>query len=268
MNAQIHPTAIISSGATIGEDVNVGAYSVVGGGVILEKGADIKPHVVVDGNTTVGEGTKIYPFASVGMPPQDLKYNGEPSKLFIGKNCTVREHVTINPGTEGGGMETVVGDNCLLMVGSHVAHDCKVGNGVILANNATLAGHVSVGDYVVIGGLSAVHQFVRIGSYAMIGGMSGVEADVIPYGLVKGDRAFLAGLNLVGMERRGIPRNDIKTLQKAFMSLFSEKGTFEERLDSVEKNFADSEHASKIVQFAREKTGFPLCQPQKKMVNQ
>jgi UDP-N-acetylglucosamine acyltransferase len=178
----------------------------------------------VDGRTTIGAGSIVYPFASLGHAPQDLKYRGEPSELVIGRDNRIRENVTMNTGTEGGGMVTRIGDGGLFMVGVHVGHDCVVGNNVIFANNATLGGHVEVGDFAVLGGLSAVHQFVRIGAHAMIGGMSGVEADVIPYGMVKGDRAYLAGLNLIGMQRRGYSREDIHALRGAFKKLFEADG--------------------------------------------
>ena len=184
--ASIHPSAIIDPAATIGESVHVGPFCVIGPDVSLGEGVKLHSHVVVEGRTHIGKGGEIFPFASIGHAPQDLKYKGEPSRLEIGDNCRIREHVTMNPGTEGGGMLTKVGDNCLFMASSHVAHDCKVGNNVIMANNATLAGHVEVGDFAIIGGLAAVQQFVRIGPHAMIGGMSGIVNDVIPYGMVAG----------------------------------------------------------------------------------
>ena len=264
MSQNIHPTAIIAEDAQIDESAQIGPYCVIGPDVTIEKNVILVSHVHVEGVTTIGEETRIYPFASIGTPPQDLKYGGEKSALIIGKNNTIREHVTMNPGTIGGSMKTVIGDNCLFMMASHVAHDCTVGNNVILANNATLAGHVHVGDYAVLGGLSAVHQFVRIGEHAVIGGMSGVEKDVIPYGRVKGDRAFLAGLNLIGLERRGFTRQQIRSLQRAFNQLFGDEGTLEERLESVAEGFPDDELVSSIISFAREKTKFPLCQPRKK----
>ncbi len=264
MNNLIHPTAIVSPGASLGKDIEIGPYCVVGEQVSLHDGVKLVSHVCVAGRTTVGQNTTIYPFASIGHPPQDLKYHGEKSELLIGKNNTIREHVTMNPGTEGGGMKTVVGDNGLYMMSCHVAHDCMVGNNVIMANNATLAGHVHVGDYVLVGGLSAVHQFVRIGSHAVIGGMSGVENDVIPFGRVKGERAFLAGLNLVGLERRGFDKEQIRLLQRAFNQMFGDEGTLDQRLESVESDFSANEIIMDIVRFAREKTRFPLCQPPKK----
>ena len=212
---RIHPTAIVEAGATLGDDVSVGPFSVIGPEVELGAGAVVEAHVVIGGRTRIGPRTHIFPFASIGLKPQDLKYKGETSELVIGADNQIREHVTMNPGTEGGGLVTRVGNNCLFMVGAHVAHDCQVGNNVIMANNATLAGHVMVGDNAIIGGLSAVHQFVRIGRHAMVGGMSGVEQDVIPFGSVMGDRAHLQGLNLVGLKRHGFEREDIHTLRNA-----------------------------------------------------
>ncbi|MGN7438451.1 MAG: acyl-ACP--UDP-N-acetylglucosamine O-acyltransferase [Alcanivorax sp.] len=264
MSSNIHPTAIIEEGAQVSETAKVGPFCYVGSKVTLNGNVTLKTHVNIEGRTTLGEGTQVFPFASLGTAPQDLKYAGEDTSLIIGKNNTIREHVTMNPGTEHGNMKTVVGDNCLFMMGSHVAHDCIIGNNVIMANNATLAGHVTVGDYVVLGGLSAVHQFIRIGNHAVIGGMSGVENDVIPYGRVKGDRAFLAGLNLIGLERRGFDRAQVKQLQRAFNQLFGNEGTLEQRMEMVENDFSDDDLVLSIVQFAKEKTRFPLCQPRKK----
>jgi len=260
----IHPTAIFHPAAKLGKDVRVGPYSIVGEHVTLGDNVTLHSHVVVEGHTTVGENTQIFPFASIGHAPQDLKYGGEPSRLMIGKNNTIREHVTMNPGTETGGMETRIGDNGLFMMACHIAHDCMIGNNIIMANNATLGGHVHVGDFAFIGGLAAVHQFVRIGAHAVIGGMSGVENDVIPYGRVKGERAFLAGLNLIGLERRGFSKDDIRVLQKAYNQLFADDGTMEQRLEQVEKDFANQPQVLELIKFAREKTRFPLCQPSRK----
>lgn len=257
----IHPTAIIHEGAQIGAHVEIGPYCIVGPHVQLGDHVNLHAHVVVDGHTKIGDGTQIYPFAAIGTAPQDLKYHGEPSQLVIGKNNVIREHVTMHPGTAQGGMETRVGDNGLFMVGVHIAHDCQVGNHVIMANNATLGGHVHVGDHAVIGGLAAVHQWIRIGAFAMIGGMSGVENDVIPYGRVKGERAYLAGLNIVGMERHGYNKDQIKASQRAFKALFGGEGTLDERLSYVSDAFEADEIVRDILTFAREKTRFPLCQP-------
>lgn len=262
MKAQIHPSAVIEQGAVIGDGCRIGAYCVIGPDVRLGDNVELKSHVVVDGCTTIGEGTIVWPFASLGHQPQDLKFKGEKSELIIGKNNKIREHVTMNPGTEGDKMKTVVGDNCLFMMASHVAHDCIVGNNVILANNATLAGHVEVGDFSIIGGLSAVHQFVRIGPFVMIGGMSAVEQDVIPYGLVKGDRAFLAGLNYIGLERRGFTREQVQTLIKAFRQVFeSSEGTLAERIEKTGADFGGEPAVMRMIDFMRAREGRSVLQP-------
>ena len=265
MNSEnnIHPSAVVDPNANIGRNVTIGAYSVVGSDVTLEDDVVLKSHVCIEGVTSIGQGTTIYPFAAIGTAPQDLKFHGEKSRLIVGKNCSIREHVTMHTGTEDGGMETRTGDNCLFMVGVHLAHDCIVGNNVIMANNATLGGHVVVGNNVLIGGLSAVHQFVRIGDFAVIGGMSGVESDVIPYGRVKGERASLAGLNLVGLERNGFGRSDVRLMQKAFSQLFSDQGTMDTRIEQLSNDYSDNESVQKIVEFAKGKNRFPLCQPAK-----
>ncbi len=260
----IHPSAVVDTKAKIGTGVSIGPFCVVGPDVQLGDNSILHSHVVLDGHTTIGSDNKIFPFASIGTRPQDLKFHGEVTRLEIGDRNMIREHVTMNPGTEGGGALTKVGSDCLFMVSSHVAHDCIIGDHVILANNATLAGHVTVGDYAIIGGLSAVHQFVRIGAHAMIGGMSGVEYDVIPYGLVMGERARLAGLNLVGLERRGFPREDISTLMRAFKELFYGEGTFQSRLEKVNGEYANQNLTRDVLEFAASKTNRPLCQPQRK----
>lgn len=263
-DSAIHPSAIIDPKAKLGSGVRVGPFSVIGPHVEIGDNVEVKSHVVIEGHTSIGEGCVLYPFVSLGSAPQDLKFSGEESRLEIGKNNVIREYTTMNPGTADGGMLTKVGDDCLFMMSTHVAHDCQVGNRVIMANNATLAGHVHVGDFVIIGGLSAVHQFIRIGDHAIIGGMSGVENDVIPYGRVKGERAALAGLNLIGLERRGFDKNDIRTLQRAFNQLFGDEGTMDQRIESVSEDFSDNETAMKIIEFAKAKTKFPLCQPPRK----
>ncbi len=257
----IHPTAVVSPKAELGTDVKVGPYCVVGDHVTLGDGVELIAHVVVDGRTSVGANTRIYPFASIGHCPQDLKYGGEPSRLEIGANNTIREHVTMNPGTEGGGMLTSVADNCLFMVGAHVAHDCRIDNNAILVNNATLGGHVHVGEWAIIGGLSAVHQFVRIGKHAMIGGMSGIEHDVIPYGSVIGNRARLSGLNIVGLKRRGFSRDVIHDLRKAYRLIFALEGTLSERLEDVAEDFSSNEPVMEIVDFIRADSSRAICQP-------
>lgn len=261
MSNKIHETAIINDGAKIGSGVEIGAYCVIGSEVVLGDNVKLHSHVVIDGDTNIGEGTRIFPFASIGHIPQDLKFRGEKSKLVIGKNNTIREHVTMNPGTEGDNLITKVGDNCLFMMSSHVAHDCVVGNNVILANNATLAGHVHVGDGAIIGGLSAVHQFVRIGNNAMIGGMSGIENDVIPFGQANGERANLSGLNLVGLKRRKFSREDISSLRKAYRLLFSNEGTLAERIEDASEVFEDNPVVMEIVKFIKENGSRAICQP-------
>ncbi|MGB8276052.1 MAG: acyl-ACP--UDP-N-acetylglucosamine O-acyltransferase [Alphaproteobacteria bacterium] len=259
--ANIHPTAIVEPGAKLGSDVVIGPYCVVGADVELGDNVVLKSHVVVAGRTAVGANSRIYPFASIGHEPQDLKYSGEPSRLVIGENNIIREHVTMNPGTAGGGLLTEIKDNCLFMVATHVAHDCRIGHHVVMANNATLGGHVHVGDYAVLGGLAAVHQFVRIGRHAMIGGMSGVEQDVIPYGSVMGDRARLSGLNIIGLKRRGFNRENIHALRTAYRLLFAQEGTLNERFEDVEEMFSKDETVMEVVNFMRAESARGVCQP-------
>ena len=263
MTQKIHPTAIISKTAKIGLNVEIGPYSIIGDEVKIGDGTIIKSHVVIEGDTAIGKNNVIFPFASIGLVPQDLKFKGEKSKVIIGDNNTIREHVTIHLGTQDGAMVTIIGNNCLLMVGVHVAHDCVVGNNVILANNATLAGHVSLGDNVVIGGLSALHQFVRVGQGAMIGGMSGVESDVIPYGLVMGERASLAGLNLVGMKRHGVARDEIHALRNFFKKLFeSENNNFSTRVNELAQEFP-SHLVQEVKAFVDLESSRSFCQMKK-----
>ncbi len=259
--ADIHSTAIIENGAELADTASVGPYSIVGSGVRLADGVKIHAHVVLGGQTKIGAGTEIFPFASVGLPPQDKKYHGEVSRLEIGANCVIREHVTINPGTEGGGLVTTIGDDCLLLVGAHVAHDCRIGNHVILVNHATLGGHCFIDDYAILGGLSAVHQFVRIGESGFVGGMSGVENDIIPFGSAIGNRAELGGLNIVGLGRRGFSRDAIHQLRRAYRTLFGPEGTLKERLADVEEEFAGDENVKKIVDFIRAGGDRAICTP-------
>lgn len=257
----IHATAIINPNATMGKDISIGPYCIVGQDVHLGDGVRLHSHVVIDGRTTIGTETEIYPFSSIGLPPQDLKYKGEDSELIIGARNTIREYVTMNPGTADGGMRTIIGDDCLFMASTHVAHDCIVGNHVIMANNATIAGHVEVGDFAIIGGLSAVHQFVKIGKHAIIGGMSGVENNVIPYGSVVGDRARLSGLNIVGLRRRAFLKEDIKNLRTAYRMLFAEEGTLAERTEDVAKMFVNNTAVMDIIGFMRAESSRGLTQP-------
>ena len=257
----IHPSAIVEDGASIAPDVAIGPFAVVGKNVSIASGSVLHSHVVVDGHTSIGEKTEVFPFASLGARPQDLKYSGEASKLIIGSGNIIREHVTMNPGTTGGGMLTKVGDNCLFMVGAHVAHDCQVGDNVILANNATLAGHVVVGSFAILGGLSAIHQFVRIGDHAIVGGMSGVEHDVIPFGSVKGERARLAGLNIIGMRRRGFSRQELDDLRAGYKKLFSGKDNFQDRVAGLLADKTRTQALKEVIDFIQQDSSRAICQP-------
>ena len=257
----IHPTAIIEDGATLGNDVAVGPFCVIGAEVEIGDGAQIASHVVIAGKTRVGTGVRVFPFASLGMIPQDLKYAGENSRLDIGDNTVIREHVTMNPGTEGGGMITRVGSQCLFMAGAHVAHDCQIGDHVIFVNNATVAGHCQIGDYAILGGLSAVHQFVRIGEHAFVGGMTGVENDIIPFGTAIGNRASLGGLNLVGLKRRGFPREQIHALRNAYKGLFSGEGTLKDRVEAIAETYKGEPLVETVVAFIRGNSDRSYCVP-------
>ena len=259
--SKMHPTAIVEDGAQIGQDVEIGPYCVVGSQAVLGDRVKLHSHVVVAGITSIGEDSTVFPFASVGHAPQDLKFKNEPSRLIIGKRNKIREGATLNPGTEGGGMETTIGDDCLFMAGAHVGHDCHIGNHCILVNNGTLAGHVMVDDFAIVGGLSAVHQFVRIGKHAMIGGMTGVESDIIPYGSVIGNRAYLSGLNLVGLKRRGFDRETIHALRKAYRLLFAQEGTLAERVEEVSKDFEDVGPVMEIISFLKAESMRSVCTP-------
>jgi UDP-N-acetylglucosamine acyltransferase len=259
--ANIHPTAIVDDAAVLGEGVRIGPFCTVSAEAKLGDGVVLDSHVVVAGRTTIGPNNRIYPFAAIGTPPQDTKYAGEPSELILGANNVIREHVTMNPGTSGGGMVTRVGNNCLFMVGAHLAHDCQVGDHVILVNNVILGGHVEVQDHAILGGMSAVHQFVRIGRHAMIGGKSAIESDVIPYGSVLGNRAYLSGLNIIGLKRRGFSRDEIHGLRAAYRLLFAQEGTMHERLVDVAAMFADHEQVMEIVAFIQADSSRALCQP-------
>ncbi|PTW51894.1 acyl-ACP--UDP-N-acetylglucosamine O-acyltransferase [Rhodovulum kholense] len=247
-SATIHPSALVEDGAEIGPGATVGPFSVIGPKVRLGPGVVVKSHAVVTGLTEIGEGTVIFPFANIGDIPQDLKYRGEETRLIVGKRNRIREAVTMNTGTEGGGGITRVGDDCLFMTGSHVGHDVQVGNGVIVANHAAFAGHCIIGDNVVIGGLAGIHQWVRIGQGAIIGALTMVTNDVIPFGLVQGPRGVLDGLNLVGLKRRGVAREDIAALRAAFQHLAEGEGTFHERARHLAET-ADSAYVRQMVEF-------------------
>ena len=259
--AEVHATAIVDPQARLGDGVKIGPYCVVGSRVDLGADVVLHSHVVVEGRTEVGARTQIYPFASIGHRPQDMKYTGEPSELIVGTDNMVREHVTMNPGTKGGGMVTRIGNHCLFMMGAHVAHDCTIGDRVIMANNATLAGHVTIEEGAIIGGLSAVHQFVRIGRHAMVGGMSGVEHDVIPYGMVVGERAWLQGLNIIGLKRHGFARADIQVMSEAYAMLFDRDDTLAERVERVARELGRAAGVSEIVDFVRAQSARALCRP-------
>ncbi|MBM2292791.1 acyl-ACP--UDP-N-acetylglucosamine O-acyltransferase [Sulfitobacter pseudonitzschiae] len=244
----IHPSAVVEDGAQIDPSATVGPFCLIGSEVVLGPDVELKSHVVVTGRTTVGEGTVIFSFAVIGEIPQDLKFNGETSALEIGKRNRIREHVTMNGGTEGGGGVTRVGDDGLFMAGCHIAHDAQVGNRVIVVNNAAVAGHCVLEDDVIIGGLSGIHQFVRIGQGAIIGAVTMVTNDVIPYGLVQAPRGDLDGLNLVGLKRRGVKRADITALRAAFQMLAQGEGTFHDRAERLGAE-TDSDYVKQIVDF-------------------
>jgi UDP-N-acetylglucosamine acyltransferase len=256
----IHNTSIISKKAKIGNNVKIGPFCNIGELVELEDNVELVSNIHIEGNTKVGKGTKIFPFASLGTAPQDLKYNNEANSLIIGENNTIREYVTINPGTEGGGGKTIVGNNCLFMISSHVAHDCKVGNNVIIANNVPLGGHVIIEDSVVIGGNSAVQQFTRIGRLAMIGGMTGVLKDVIPFGLSVGNSNYLQGLNLIGLRRKNYENKKIMDLDKAYKSIFLSKN-LHENLSKISTEFKDNELVNEVVNFIAKDKKRPICIP-------
>ncbi len=258
---QIHSSAIIEPGAKLGEGVKIGPFCMVGANAVLGDGVELVSHVVVAGHTSIGKGTRIFPFASIGHQPQDLKFKGELTTLTIGANCLIREGVTMNPGTHGGGAKTVVGDGCAFLANSHVGHDCIVGNNVIFSNNVMLAGHCNVGDFAIIGGGAAVIQFARVGAHSFLGGMSGLENDLIPYGMALGNRAHLSGLNIVGLQRRGFARADIHDLRRAYRLLFAAEGTLMERVQDVATEFKDHPIVVEIVEFIRAGGKRSLCTP-------
>jgi len=246
----IHPTAVVAKNAEIHPDVTIGPYCVVGEHVHIGAGTDLVSHVVASGHTRIGERNRIFPFAAIGNEPQDLKYHGEASRVVIGDDNTIRENVTINTGTEGGGMETRVGNRNMLMAYVHVAHDCQIGDEAILANCATLAGHVEIADGVIVGGLSAIHQFVRIGRYAMIGGMCGINKDVSPFCLVSGGyRAELTGLNLVGLKRRGFTLQDVKILKQTYRILLQSNESLASRIEQARPVVGENPHAMEMLEF-------------------
>jgi len=255
----IHKTAIIHPNAKIDNDVHIGPYTVIGPNVEIGKNTIIQSHVNISGNTKIGIGNKIYPFVSIN-DPQDLKYNGESTNLIIGDNNRIREHVTINPGTISGGGKTIIGNNCLFMIASHIAHDCQVGNNVIIANNVPLGGHVIIEDNVVIGGNSAIQQFTRIGKMAMIGGMTGVLHDVIPYGLSTGNRNSLQGLNLIGLRRAKFENKDILGLSDAYKEIFATKNIIE-NISKLDNSYRNNQLVKNVIDFIAKDKKRSICTP-------
>ena len=256
----IHKTAIIDSNAKISKNVIIGPFSVIGSNVEIGENTEIQSHVNISGNTIIGKNNKIFPFASIGNSPQDLKFQGEETKLEIGDNNKIREYVSINPGTNGGGGLTKVGNNCLFMVSSHIAHDCFVGNNVVLVNNVAIGGHAYIDDNAIIGGNSAVQQYTRIGKSAMIGGMCGVVKDIIPYGIAHGNRSVLQGLNLIGLRRKNIPNKEIITLSDAYKEIFKNQN-LTKNLNNLSKEFRKNELVSEVIEFIEKDKKRPICTP-------
>ena len=256
----IHSSSIIDKKAKIGTGVKIGPFCYIGPNVELKQNVELISNVHIEGNTVIGKGTKIFPFASIGTMPQDLKYKGESNSVFIGENNMIREYVTINPGTEGGGGKTIIGNNCLFMISSHIAHDCRVGNNVIIANNVPLGGHVTLEDSVVIGGNSAVQQFTRIGRLAMIGGMTGVLKDVIPFGLSFGNRNYLQGINLIGLRRKKYENKKILELDTAYKQIFSSQ-KLHENLAKINGEFKNNDLVKEVIDFIAKDKKRPICTP-------
>ncbi len=256
----IHKTAVIDKKAKIANNVKIGAFSVIGPNVEIDDNVEIHSHVNIDGHTKIGTSTKIYPFASIGTDPQDLKFKGESNNLVIGSKNIIREYVTINPGTEGGGGTTTIGNSCLFMISSHIAHDCKVGNNVVIANNVPLGGHVIIEDGVVIGGNSAVQQFTRIGRLAMIGGMTGVLKDVIPFGLSFGNRNYLKGLNLIGLRRKKYENKNIIELSEAYKKIFS-SNNLHENVSKINGEYKNNNLVQEVTNFILKDKKRPICSP-------
>ena len=256
----IHETSIIDKKAKISQTAKIGPYTIIGSNVEIGDEVEIHSHVNIAGNTKIGKGTKIFPFASIGMQPQDLKYKGEKNSLVIGKNNIIREYVTINPGTQAGGTITKIGDNCLFMISSHIAHDCQIGNNVVIANNVPLGGHVIIEDSVVIGGNSAVQQFTRIGRLAMVGGMTGVLKDVIPFGLSFGNRNYLKGINLIGLRRNKYKNKAIIELDKAYKKIFASRN-FHENLSKINGEYKENDLVKEVINFIEKDKKRPICTP-------
>ena len=256
----IHKTSVVDKNAKVSQTAEIGPYAVIGSGVEIHDEVEIHSHVNIVGDTKIGKGTKIFPFASIGTQPQDLKYKGEKSSLVIGNNNIIREYVTINPGTQAGGMITKIGNNCLFMISSHIAHDCQIGNNVVIANNVPLGGHVVVEDSVIIGGNSAVQQFTRIGRLAMVGGMTGVLKDVIPFGLSFGNRNYLKGINIIGLRRNRYENKTIMELNEAYKKIFSSKN-LHENLNKINGEFKDNKLVKEVTEFISKDKKRPICSP-------
>ena len=259
----IHNSSIISSKAKIGKRVKIGPFCFVGSEVQIGDGVELVSNVHIEGNTKIGKRTKIFPFACIGTRPQDLKYQGEENSVFIGEDNTIREYVTINPGTKGGGGKTIIGNKCLLMISSHVAHDCNIGDSVVIANNVPLGGHVTIEDSVVIGGNSAVQQFTRIGRLAMIGGMTGVLKDVIPFGLSFGNRNYLRGINLIGLKRKKYDNKTIMELDAAYKKIFT-SNNLHKNLNIINGEYKENKLVSEVINFIEKDKKRPICTPQTK----
>ena len=257
----IHNSSVIDKNTKISKKAKIGPFCYVGPNVELSDGVELISNVHIEGNTMVGKDTKIFPFASIGTQPQDLKFKNEKNSLSIGEKNIIREYVTINPGTEGGGLKTLIGNNCLFMISSHIAHDCKIGDNVIIANNVPLGGHVTIEDNVVIGGNSAVQQFTRIGRLAMIGGMTGVLKDVPPFGLSIGNRNYLQGLNLIGLRRKKYDNQKIMGLDKAYKEIYASK-SLHENLSKINGEYKDNELVSEVIRFIEKDKKRPICSPQ------
>ena len=256
----IHSSSVIDKKANIGKNVKIGPFCYIGPNVELQQDVELISNVHIEGNTKIGKGTKVFPFASIGTMPQDLKFKGESNSVLIGENNMIREYVTINPGTAGGGGKTQIGNNCLFMISSHIAHDCKVGNNVVIANNVPLGGHVTLEDSVVIGGNSAVQQFTRIGRLAMIGGMTGVLKDVIPFGLSFGNRNYLQGINLIGLRRKKYENKKILELDTAYKKIFSSK-KLHENLAKINGEFKENDLVKEVIDFIEKDKKRPICTP-------
>lgn len=259
----VHPTAIVEDGATLGAGVEIGPYCHVSSAAVLGEGVRLLSHVVVGGETRIGPETLVHPFAALGMPPQHARYRGEQVRLEIGGQNVIRENVTMHAGTPEGGGVTRVGSGGMFMVNSHVAHDCTVGDGVVFANNATLAGHVQVGEGAFLGGQIVIHQRTRVGAWAFLGGMAGLDGDLIPYGIVRGAPAYLAGLNIIGMRRRGFTRERIRAMREAYQMLFFEPGSMHERLARAREAFEGNDDVKEILDFLSAPAKRPLCTPLK-----